>query len=91
MYSPGTSGKLSGTQQEVIALDYGMQGGTAKIPVRKALLTYAVTQLAYAVTQLGLDSDACARTPHKQKIILINPDSVEPQFDKQKTLLGQEA
>ncbi len=34
----GPHPELSDTQQKVIALDYGMRSGRAKIPVRKALL-----------------------------------------------------
>ena len=41
-------------QQKVIALDYGMKDGKAKIPVRKALLYYALKRL-------GLDTDPAAR------------------------------
>jgi hypothetical protein len=56
---------LSASQQKVIALDYGMHGGSAKITVRKALLYYALRRL-------GLDTDPSARPPHKQQIILLN-------------------
>ena len=40
----------------VIGLDYGMRGGKAKIPVRKALLYYALKRL-------GLDTERTARRP----------------------------
>jgi hypothetical protein len=56
---------LSETQQKVIALDYGMRGGRAKIPVRRALLYYALKRL-------GLDTDPTARRPQDQQIVLLN-------------------
>ena len=61
----GPHPELSETQQKVIALDYGMRGGRAKIPVRKALLYYALKRL-------GLDTDPAARQPQDQQIILLN-------------------
>ena len=65
----GPHPELSETQQKVIALDYGMRGGRAKIPVRKALLYYALKRL-------GLDTDPAARKPHDQQIVLLNRDQV---------------
>ena len=61
--------KLSEDQKKVIALDYGMRGGKAKIKVRRALLYYALKRL-------GLDTDPSARKPHEQQIVLINRDVV---------------
>lgn len=60
---------LSDTQQKVIALDYGMRGGTSTIPVRKALLYYALKRL-------GLDTDPGARRPQDQQIVLLNREVV---------------
>ena len=60
---------LSESQQKVIALDYGMRGGSAKIRVRKALLYYALRRL-------GLDTDPTARRPQDQQIILLNANEV---------------
>lgn len=60
---------LSVTQQKVIALDYGMRGGRAKIPVRRALLYYALKRL-------GLDTDLRARRPQDQQIVLLNREAV---------------
>ena len=60
---------LSETQAKVIALDYGMRGGKAKIRVRRALLYYALRRL-------GLDTDPGARKPHDQQIVLLNRDLV---------------
>ena len=57
---------LSETQAKVIALDYGMQGGKAKIKVRRALLYYALRRL-------GLDTDPAARRPQEQQIVLLSP------------------
>lgn len=56
---------LSDSQQKVIALDYGMRGGKAKIKVRKALLYYALRRL-------GLDTDPAARRPQDQQIVLLS-------------------
>lgn len=57
---------LSEDQKKVIALDYGMRDGKAKIKVRRALLYYALKRL-------GLDSNAAARPPQEQQIILVSP------------------
>jgi hypothetical protein len=63
---------LSEMQQKVIALDYGMRSGMATIPVRKALLYYALKRL-------GLDTDPTARRPRDQQIVLLNRDAVRSQ------------
>jgi len=60
---------LSETQAKVIALDYGMRGGKAKIKVRRALLYYALKRL-------GLDTDPNARKPQDQQIVLVNAAEV---------------
>ena len=60
---------LSETQARVIALEYGMRGGKAKIKVRRALLYYALKRL-------GLDTAPEARTPQDQQIVLINRDEI---------------
>lgn len=65
----GPHPELSDTQQKVIALDYGMRGEKAKIPVRKALLYYALKRL-------GLDTDPAGRRPQDQQIVLINRSQV---------------
>ncbi|THD71411.1 WYL domain-containing transcriptional regulator [Thalassobius vesicularis] len=65
----GPHPELSETQAKVIALDYGMRGGSAKIKVRRALLYYALRRL-------GLDTDPTARKPQDQQIVLLNPDEV---------------
>jgi predicted DNA-binding transcriptional regulator YafY len=61
---------LSETQAKVIALDYGMRGGRAKITVRRALLYYALRRL-------GLDTDPAARRPQDQQIVLMNAPEIE--------------
>ena len=66
----GPHPELSETQQKVIALDYGMRGGRAKIPVRKALLYYALKRL-------GLDTAPTARRPTDQQIILLNREVID--------------
>ncbi|MGX5719837.1 WYL domain-containing protein [Shinella zoogloeoides] len=60
---------LSEAQAKVIALDYGMHGGKAKIKVRRALLYYALRRL-------GLDTDPGARKPQDQQIVLLNREVV---------------
>jgi hypothetical protein len=61
--------ELSETQAKVIALDYGMRGGKAKIKVRRALLYYALRRL-------GLDTNPAARRPQDQQIVLLNRDQI---------------
>ncbi len=60
---------LSTNQKKVIELDYGMQNGSVTIPVRRALLYYALKRL-------GLDNDPAARKPQDQQIILLNTNDV---------------
>ena len=60
---------LSTNQKKVIELDYGMQNGSVTIPVRRALLYYALKRL-------GLDIDPSARKPQDQQIILLNTNDV---------------
>jgi len=62
----GPHPELSETQQKVIALDYGMRGGKAKIKVRRAFLYYTLKRL-------GLDTDPAARRPQDQQIVLLSP------------------
>lgn len=61
--------ELSETQAKVIALDYGMRGGSAKIKVRRALVYYALRRL-------GLDTDPAARRPQDQQIVLMNAPEI---------------
>ncbi len=60
---------LSPTQRQVIEMDYGMEEGRAQIPVRRALLFYALKRL-------GLDTNPAARRPQDQQIVLLNSDRV---------------
>jgi len=60
---------LSASQAKVIALDYGMRGGKAKIKVRRALLYYTLRRL-------GLDTDPGARRPQDQQIVLLNREAI---------------
>jgi predicted DNA-binding transcriptional regulator YafY len=62
----GPHPELSPNQKRVIELDYGMENGSVTIPVRKALLYYALKRL-------GLDTDPAARKPQDQQIVLLNP------------------
>jgi predicted DNA-binding transcriptional regulator YafY len=66
----GPHPELSETQAKVIALDYGMRGGKAKIKVRRALLYYALRRL-------GLDTDPATREPQDQQIVLLNAAEVD--------------
>lgn len=65
----GPHPELSESQKNVIALDYGMRDGRAKIKVRRALLYYALKRL-------GLDTDPGARKPQDQQIVLVNAAEV---------------
>lgn len=65
----GPHPELSEMQRRVFEMDYGMTGGVAKIPVRRALLYYALKRL-------GLDTDPAARRPQDQQIVLLNRDDV---------------
>lgn len=65
----GPHPKLSPNQKRAIELDYGMENGSVTIPVRRALLYYALKRL-------GLDTDPSARKPQDQQIILLNSSSV---------------
>ena len=64
--------ELSAGQRKAIELDYGMDDGKVVIPVKRALLYYALKRL-------GLDTDPAARCPQDQQIILLNRDSVGRQ------------
>ena len=63
---------LSPTQRRAIEMDYGMKDGRAQIPVRRALLFYALKRL-------GLDTDPAARRPQDQQILLLNPEVLARQ------------
>lgn len=65
----GPHPELSANQRRVIELDYGMHDGRMKIPVRRALLYYALKRL-------GLDTDPAARPPQDQQIVLLNNEEV---------------
>lgn len=60
----GPHPELSESQKRIIALDYGMQGGRARIQIRKALRYYALRRL-------GLDTPPGARRPQDQQIVLL--------------------
>lgn len=68
---------LSETQAKIIALDYGMRSGKAKIKVRRALLYYALKRL-------GLDTDPAARRPQDQQIVLLNREISVPATSEEK-------
>ncbi|CCN23601.1 WYL domain-containing protein [Bordetella bronchiseptica] len=60
---------LSDAQKKVIALDYGMRNGKAKISIRKALLYYTLKRL-------GLDNEPASRKPADQQIALLNQEVI---------------
>ena len=62
----GPHPELSESQKKVIALDYGMRDGKAKVKVRRALLYYALKRL-------GLDRNTQTRPPQEQQIVLVSP------------------
>jgi hypothetical protein len=61
---------LTPAQARAIALDYGIAGHSATIPVRRALLFYARKRL-------GLDVPPETRPPHEQHIVLVNRPDIE--------------
>ena len=61
--------ELSAGQRRAIEMDYGMEGGVGRIPVRKAMLFYTLKRL-------GLDTDPVARLPQDQQIVLLNADQI---------------
>ena len=67
----GAHPELSPTQRQAIEMDYGMEEGKAQIPVRRALLDYALKRL-------GLDTDLTARRPQDQQIVLLNSEVLRP-------------
>ena len=72
----GPHPELSESQAKVIALDYGMRGGKAKIKVRRSLLYYALKRL-------GLDTDPAARKVQDQKIVLLDSEKSAPVKEEQ--------
>ncbi|MHA1554133.1 MAG: WYL domain-containing protein [Alphaproteobacteria bacterium] len=66
--------KLSGAQARAIAMDYGITRGSVRIPVRRALLFYALKRL-------GLDHDPDTRPPNVQQIVLRNRADVQPWLE----------
>ena len=73
---------LSETQSKVIALDYAMRGGKAKIKVRRALLYYALRRL-------GLDTSPEAREPQDQQIVLLNREKISGLVSGQSSASGE--
>lgn len=69
----GPHPELSETQQKVIALDYDMRAGKAKLKVRCAFLYYALKRL-------GLDTDPAARRPQDQQIVLLNTEVLKKAY-----------
>jgi hypothetical protein len=65
----GPHPELSDTRQKVIALDYGMRAGKAKIPVRKALLYDALKRMI-------LNTNPNPRRPADQRIVLLNREMI---------------
>ena len=72
----GPHPELSESQAKVIALDYGMRGGKAKIKVRRALLYYAPRRL-------GLDTDPAARKAQDHQIVLLDSEKSAPVKEEQ--------
>lgn len=66
---------LSQNQKRVIELDYGMKNGRVVIPVRRALLYYALKRL-------GLDTDPAARKPQDQQIVMMNGNNITSFYKK---------
>ncbi len=61
--------QLTPGQRRVVALDFGMEGESLKVPVRLALLYYFLKRL-------NLEGDAERRTPKEQHLVLANKAEV---------------
>lgn len=61
---------LTEAQAKAIALDYGITKRSARLPVRRALLYYALKRL-------GLDHDPDTRPPNVQQIVLLNREVLQ--------------
>lgn len=61
----GPHPKLTKSQQEVVAKDYGMKEGTCVLPARYAMLFYVLKRL-------GLLNDPINQDPRRQHIVLLN-------------------
>jgi hypothetical protein len=70
---------MSAAQAKAIAIDYGIRGKTASIPVRRALLFYALKRL-------GLDVAGDVRPPHEQHIVLVNRAEIDAILAPRTTL-----
>lgn len=76
----GPHPELSESQKRIIALDYAMREGRARIQVRKALRYYALRRL-------GLDIDPDARKPQDQQIVLLAESATA--WDKLQNVKGE--
>ncbi len=66
----GPNPRLSESQRQVVALDYGMQDGQVTLRVRRALLYYTIKRL-------GLGEEGLARAPEQQHIVLLNREEID--------------
>ncbi len=69
----GPHPERSSTQQNLIAVDYGMREGKLRIPVRKALLYYVIQRL-------GLDPAPTTGHARHQQLALLNADELGVQM-----------
>jgi len=69
---------LTEAQAKAIALDYGITKRSARLPVRRALLYYALKRL-------GLDHDPDSRPPNVQQIVLLNREAVQGKLADART------
>ncbi|GAB1363991.1 WYL domain-containing protein [Rhodobacter sp.] len=60
---------LSPAQRAVVARDYGMEGGCARLPVRPAMLFYVLRRL-------GLLEDGRGKDPRVQHVVAQDPEAV---------------
>jgi hypothetical protein len=67
--------KLTPAQSRAIANDYGIKDSSTTIPVRRALLFYALKRL-------GLDVSADVRPPSEQHIVLVNREQIQSQLHR---------
>ena len=71
----GPHPKLTESQKQVVAKDYGFEDGKGKLSVRCAMLFYVLKRL-------GLLSDAEKEDPRRQHIVALNKDDVLTALEK---------
>lgn len=74
--------KLTKSQQDVVSKDFGFREGTGVLPVRHAMLFYALKSL-------GLLEDGVAKDPRRQHIVARNQTELEDALRASDRISGQ--